>query len=222
MAGSRSNAAKAGAGRAAIAFLFAPGAGAPSSSDWMQAMARRLESMGRVECFDYTYQRDGRRSPDRLPALIAAHRAAYERLRARHAGPLVFIGKSMGSRVGCHLANQLAESGPAALVCLGYPLVGQSGKMRDAVLVELGTPILFIEGTRDPLCPLDRLAEVRRRMTAPNELQVVEGGDHSLRVSARALAAQGRTQSDVDAEIVGAVGGFVDRALAPGRGQKRS
>ena len=34
-------------------------------------------------------------------------------------GPVVLIGKSMGSRIGCHLA---LEEDVAALVCLGYPL----------------------------------------------------------------------------------------------------
>jgi len=61
------------------------------------------------------------------------------------------------------------------------------------VLLELGTPILFIQGSRDALCPLDRLAAVRKSMSAPNDLHVVAGGDHSLRAAARALAAQGRT-----------------------------
>jgi predicted alpha/beta-hydrolase family hydrolase len=141
---------------------------------------------------------------------VAAHQAAYERLRAEHAGPIVLIGKSMGGRIGCHLANQLGNSGPTALVCLGYPLVAPKGAVRDAVLLELSTPILFIQGTRDPLCPPDRLVSVRKRMSAPNELHVVEGGDHSLRVPVRALATQGRTQADVDAAIVQAVREFVE------------
>ncbi len=198
---------------AQLAFLFAPGAGAASSSDWMQAFARRLREIGRVECFDYAYQREGRRSPDRLPVLLSAHKEAYDGLRAEHTGPIAFIGKSMGGRIGCHLANELGKNGPTALVCLGYPLVAPKGAVRDAVLLELRTPILFIQGTRDALCPLDRLAEVRKRMTAPNELLIVDGGDHSLRVGARALATQGRTEADVDEEIVRVVREFVGRTF---------
>ncbi len=199
--------------RAQLAFLFAPGAGAPSSSEWMQAFARRLGEMGRVECFDYPYQLEGRRSPDRLATLVAAHQAAYEHLRAEHAGTIVLIGKSMGGRIGCHLATLIGKGGPAALVCLGYPLVAPKGAVRDAVLLELGAPILFVQGTRDALCPLERLAAVRKRMSAPNELHVVEGGDHSLRVGARALATQGRTQSAIDEEIVRVVGEFGARFM---------
>jgi hypothetical protein len=121
----------------------------------------------------------------------------------------VLVGKSMGGRMGCHLAVRLADK-PAALVCLGYPLVGQRGDLRDQVLIELETPVLFVQGTRDALCPLERLAAVRARMRAVNELYVVEGGDHSLAVGKRDLAARGTTQADVDAAVTRAIAAFLD------------
>src|ERR1051325_9407802 len=87
-------------------FLFAHGAGAPSSSAWMVAWRDRLATLGDVVTFDYPYMRAGRKAPDKLPALIAAHRAvlAEARARARANDPLFLIGKSMGGRVGCHVA----------------------------------------------------------------------------------------------------------------------
>jgi predicted alpha/beta-hydrolase family hydrolase len=186
--------------------LLAPGAGAPSTSAWMAAWARRLAALGEVVRFDYPYMRSGRRSPDRLPVLIEAHRAALAEARGRHPGPAVLVGKSMGGRVGCHLA--LTEP-VDALVCLGYPLRSPRGELRDEVLVALRTPILFVQGSRDALCPLAALEEVRARMSAPTALHVVEGGNHSLEVGARALAAQGEQQEDVDARVLGAVSAFV-------------
>jgi len=188
--------------------LFAPGAGAPSASAWMQAQKRRLETLGRVETFDYPYMLEGRKAPDRTPALIAAHAAALERASVGHAGPRVLVGKSMGGRIGCHLAVELANK-PAALVCLGYPLVGQRGDVRDAVLLELETPVLFVQGSRDPLCPLERLEAVRKRMRATSSLHVVEGGDHSLTIRKRELAARGLTQESVDAAITQAIADFL-------------
>jgi len=162
--------------------LFAHGAGAPSSSAWMRRWARRLETLGTVETFDYPYMSQGKRRPDPQAALIEAHRAALSAARTRHpALPIVLIGKSMGGRIGCHVA---VIEHVDAIVCLGYPLrgAGKNAKLRDQVLLELRTPILFVQGTRDALCPLDLLAEVRAKMRAPNELHVVEGGDHSLEV----------------------------------------
>ena len=41
----------------------------------MQRWKARLQEIGEVETFDYPYMREGRKRPDRLPQLIAAHRA---------------------------------------------------------------------------------------------------------------------------------------------------
>ena len=189
-------------------FLFAPGAGAPSTHPWMQKWKGYLESIGEVALFDYDYMREGRKRPDPPPQLIAAHRSALAEIRKKSSGPIFLIGKSMGGRIGCHVA---LEEEVAGLICLGYPLCGGGDrtKLRDKVLRELQTPILFIQGTRDPLCPLDLLEEVRSQMKAPNSLQPVEDGDHSLRLTKRGLQAAGETQDDVDQRILAAINEFV-------------
>jgi predicted alpha/beta-hydrolase family hydrolase len=191
-----------------IAFLLAPGAGAPSTHPRMQAFARLLESIGSVHPFDYAYALDGRKSPDRLPKLIETHRAALVALRREHDGPIILVGKSMGGRVGCHVA--LLER-VAAVICLGYPLCGggDPAKLRDEVLLSLSTPALFVQGSRDRLCPLDLLEGVRRKMSTPNDLHVVEGGDHSLMVSKTELKARGIDQEHVDHAIGEAIAAFV-------------
>ena len=189
--------------------LFATGAGAPSSHPWMQDWKRRLSEIGEVETFDYDYMRAGRKRPDPLPQLIAAHRAALEEAREKHQPDSTFlIGKSMGGRIGCHVSLEEKVDG---LVCLGYPLcaMGDRTKVRDEVLRALTTPILFVQGTRDPLCPLDLLERVRADMKAPNFLHVVEGGDHSLRVPKRQLKAAGETQEDFDQRILKSIADFV-------------
>jgi predicted alpha/beta-hydrolase family hydrolase len=189
--------------------LFAPGAGAPSSHPWMQTWKRRLSEIGEVETFDYDYMRAGRKRPDPLPQLIAAHRAALEAAREKRQPDTTFlIGKSMGGRIGCHVSLEEEVDG---LVCLGYPLcaMGDRTKLRDEVLRALTAPILFVQGTRDPLCPLHLLERVRADMKTPNFLHVVEGGDHSLRVPKRQLKAAGETQEEVDQRILQAISKFV-------------
>ena len=190
-------------------FLFAPGAGAPSTHSWMQKWKERLEYIGEVTLFDYDYMREGRKRPDPAPLLIAAHRHALVQLREKTSGQIILIGKSMGGRIGCHVS---LEEEVAALICLGYPLcaMGDRTKLRDQVLRDLRTPVLFVEGTRDPLCPLDLLGEVRKQMTARNKLHLVEGGDHSLRLTKRELQATGETQDDVDQRILAAISKFVN------------
>ena len=190
------------------AFLLAPGAGAPSSHPRMQAFARLLDNLGSVHPFDYPYMVEGRKSPDRLPRLIEAHGAALHALQQKHAGPIILVGKSMGGRVGCHVA--LAEK-VEAVICLGYPLCGGGdvSKLRDQALLELTTRALLVQGTRDPLCPLGLLENVRSRMSTPTSIYIVEGGDHSLLVSKMELKAQGIAQETVDLGILGAIEDFV-------------
>jgi uncharacterized protein len=175
----------------------------------MQNWKRRLSEIGKVETFDYDYMRAGRKRPDPLPQLIAAHRAALQAAREKYQSDSTFlIGKSMGGRIGCHMSLEEKVDG---LICLGYPLcaMGDRTKLRDEVLRALTTPILFVQGTRDALCPLDLLEEVRAEMKAPNFLHVVEGGDHSLRVPKRQLQAMSQTQEDVDQRIFQAIADFV-------------
>jgi len=191
--------------------LFAPGAGAPSSHPWMQDWKRRLSEIGEVENFDYDYMRAGRKRPDRLLQLIAAHRKALEAAREKHQPDSIFlIGKSMGGRIGCHVSLEEKVDG---LVCLGYPLcaMGDRTKLRDEVLRALTTPILFVQGTRDALCPLELLEQVRTEMKTENLLHIVEGGDHSLRVPKRQLQATAKTQPEIDQRILSAIAGFVDQ-----------
>ena len=191
-------------------FLFAPGAGAPSSHPWMQRWKERLSILGDVVTLDYSYMQQRQRRPDPLPQLIATHREALAEARRVHTGPAILIGKSMGGRIGCHVA---LEENVAGVVCLGYPLcgMGDRAKLRDKVLRALATPILFVQGTRDSLCPLDLLESVRAEMKAPNFLHVVEGGDHSLLVTKRQLTASGETQDHAEHRIVETIAQFVTR-----------
>lgn len=198
----------------ALAFLLAHGAGASSASGWMQRFAALLGALGRVQAFDYPYMRAAaggrpRKAPDKLEALVAAHRQELDTLRGSlpPADKVVLAGKSMGGRVGCHLALETSVDG---LVCFGYPLRGQNGKLRDQVLLELRTPVLFVQGTRDSLCALPELELVRKRMTAPSELFVVDSGDHSLEATKTSLKRSGTTQADVEQAILSAVRSFCE------------
>jgi predicted alpha/beta-hydrolase family hydrolase len=177
----------------------------------MQKWKERLSSVGDVATFDYDYMREGRRRPDPLPTLIAAHQAALQHARQTSDQPVFLIGKSMGGRIGCHVSLKESVNG---LICLGYPLCGGGDpqKLRDKVLRDLRTPVLFVQGTRDTLCPLDLLENVRVDMTAENFLHVVEGGDHSLIVTKTQLKAANENQAEVDERVLAAIEKFVQRS----------
>jgi len=188
-------------------FLFAHGAGAPSSSPWMRRWADHLSEIGEVVTFDYPYMKARRKMPDRMATLIDAHRAALADVRDQADGAPVFLaGKSLGSRVGCHLSLEERVDG---LVCFGYPLVsGSSGALRDEVLVALRTPILFVQGTHDTLCPLPKLEDVRARMTAPHWLYPVQDANHSIELPS--VKRTPRLQEDIELSALDAVRRFVE------------
>jgi predicted alpha/beta-hydrolase family hydrolase len=184
----------------------------------MQGWKRRLATLGQPVLFDYPYMAEGRKRPDRQPILEAAHRAAILRaIGKRRTTELVLIGKSMGSRIGCHVADERV----LCLVCFGYPLRGQTGKIRDEVLLGVRRPILFLCGTRDPLCPLPLLMKVRKKMQARNELYVVDEGDHSLAVTKNWLKQRGETQDDVDRRMLERIDDFVQSSRREVRSAQR-
>lgn len=68
---------------------------------------------------------------------------------------------------------------------------------------------LLRQGSKDSMCPLDSLADVRGRMSADNDLYVVEGGDHGLSVGVKALAAQELTKEEAETAALEAIASFV-------------
>jgi len=188
--------------------LLAHGAGAGQSHPVMQGWAQRLQSVGTVVPFEYDYMARGKRAPQRLPKLLETHRQHLESVRAQHGDPVVLIGKSMGGRVGCHLAVDQPQA-VSCVVCLGYPLRTPKGKVRDQVLRDLRVPILFVQGTRDRMCPLDLLDQVRQHMAAPSAVHIVDDGDHSLIVAKRTLKKTATTHDDHDRAALQAIQAFV-------------
>ena len=175
----------------------------------MRRWTNHLAGLGRVVPFDYPYVLAGRKSPDRLPELIAAHQQALAQASRRSDDVKVLIGKSMGSRVGCHVAAD--EPDILALVCLGYPLRGSSGVIRDEALLALQSPILFVQGSHDVLCPLGDLERVRKKMSAESSVYVVDGGNHSLEVGQRQLREDRMTQAEVESRALEAIRVFLKR-----------
>jgi predicted alpha/beta-hydrolase family hydrolase len=164
--------------------LLAHGAGNDLNSSFMAHFAVGLADAGIHVCrFNFLYTERGRRTPDRTAVLEETYRAALESARAARPGARLFIGgKSMGGRIASHLA---AAGEPVdGLVFLGYPLhpPGKPEKRRAAHLGDIKVPMLFVEGTRDPFCPLETLEKVRADLVAETTVAVIDDGDHSLKV----------------------------------------
>lgn len=193
-----------------VGVLLAHGAGAGQDHPWMTTVAEGLAEEGLfVLTFNYRYTENGRKSPDRLPVLLDAHRAAAGALSAR-CESVVLAGKSMGGRVGSHLAGD--EGWPAAgLVYYGYPLVaiGKSEPRPTDHLERIQAPQLFFSGTRDRLGPTDLIEKTAESLPSASVI-VVDDGDHSFKVP----KGTGKTTDEVLAEIVATTADWIKRSVA--------
>ena len=164
--------------------VLAHGAGAGLDSDFMEFFAHELAGPGRaVARFNFVYMEQGRKTPGAPRVSEETFVEVLAHLRSKLSPAQVFIGgKSYGGRMASHIAAQGTKVD--GLVFLGYPLhaPGRPDNIRDAHLHDISERMLFVEGTRDPFCPLDTLRKVLAKLPAPTELLVVDDGDHSLRV----------------------------------------
>ena len=182
------------AGDSGTGVLLAHGAGLGQDHGWIVHVRDGLAGAGYpVLTFDYPYMEAGRKAPNPPRILLSCHRAALQALRSR-VGRVVLAGKSMGGRMGSHLAADGEEV--AGLVFYGYPLVavGKTAARDVSHLAGVGAPMLFVQGTRDRLAPLDLIRPVVAELGAA--LHVIDDGDHSFRTRA------GREPGEVLDEVV--------------------
>ncbi|XP_044485009.1 KAT8 regulatory NSL complex subunit 3 isoform X2 [Mangifera indica] len=196
--------------------VFAHGAGAPSSSDWMikwKDMLGKALNAVEVVTFDYPYISGGKRkAPPKAEKLVEFHADFVKKTVAKFPGhPLILAGKSMGS--SCMVAGE-EDIDAFAVVCLGYPLKGMNGVMRDKTLLQLTVPVMFVQGSKDGLCPLEKLEVVRKKMKSTNELHVIDGGDHSFKIGKKHLQTMASTQDEVEDLAVQAIASFISVCLA--------
>ena len=173
-----------GAGEGSLGILLAHGAGAGQRHPFMSGLRSLLAGAGvPTLTFDYGYMEAGRKAPDRLNRLIECHRAVYERMSERF-DRVVVAGKSMGGRVGSHMAAEMGDV--ERIIFLGYPLVpiGKSEPRSTDHLEQLGNPMLFIQGERDALAPLSLIGDLVSRLPDAR-LETIPQGDHSFRVPKR-------------------------------------
>ena len=181
--------------RAGITFVLAHGAGAGQMSPFLVRFATGFAARGiDAVTFNFAYMERRRRVPDPNANLEHCYRAAIRTVRdhaALRENLLTIGGKSMGGRIASQVVAAGVE-GISALVFLGYPLhpPGKPNQLRDRHLTKIGTPMLFVQGSRDAFGTPDELRPILERISGPAELQAIEGADHSFKVPKRSGHAQ--------------------------------
>jgi predicted alpha/beta-hydrolase family hydrolase len=171
-----------GEGGAEDVIVLAHGAGAGLDGDFLTTVATGLARHGAFVCrFNFPYAERGRKAPDRQPVLESTWSNVLDHIPA--AGKRLIVGgKSMGGRIASHVV----ASGTSCdgLLLLGYPLhpPGRPERLRIEHLPSISAPMLFVAGTRDPLCPRATLEETVARLGGSVDVAFIEDGDHSFRV----------------------------------------
>ena len=186
-----------------LALVIAHGAGNDMHNPFISYLHTHIAESG-VLCvkFNFPYKEEGRRAPDSAQKLMQTWRAVIKELNSgAEASPArVFLsGKSLGGRMASMVVAE--DSSADGLIFFGYPLhpPNQTNKLRVSHFENIICPMLFIEGTRDPLCDLDLLRQkVIDRYPNLATLHIIEGGDHSFRV----LKKLNRTENSVWHEMV--------------------
>lgn len=171
----------------------------------MTAAAAALVAAGfRVARFEFGYMAarrttGQRKPPPRAETLKDEYLAAVATLAGD--SRLIIGGKSMGGRVASMIADPLhAERAIVGLLCLGYPFhpPDKPESLRTAHLLDLQTPTLICQGTRDPFGSRDEVAGYG--LSKNIELLWLEDGDHDLKprkkISGHSAAEHLQTMAD--------------------------
>ncbi|HSK24666.1 MAG TPA: alpha/beta family hydrolase [Egicoccus sp.] len=181
--------------------LLTHGAGGDLDGDSLVALAEVLAGLGSVVVrANLPYREEGRRAAPRAESSVAPFvslwRSADRLLRDEGlAAPdtsWLLAGKSYGGRVASLAVADEPADGPtpavAGLLFYGYPLhpPGKPEKLRVAHWPRIGVPCLFLQGDRDTFSTGDLLERHLTKLPRRATLEMVRGGDHSLRVTGKA------------------------------------
>lgn len=200
--------------RPAACLVLAHGAGAGMRHRFLAGIAEGLAQHGVATLrFDFPYMQQGSKRPDAPKVAHAAIRAAVAEAARRLPGvPLFAGGKSFGGRMTSQAQAIEPLRDVRGIVFLGFPLHAprQPATQRAAHLAQVKLPILFLQGTRDPLADLGLIRDVAAGLGERATLHVVDGGDHSFEV----LVRSGRTDEEVVQELVATMAGWMGARAA--------
>jgi dienelactone hydrolase len=97
-------------------------------------------------------------------------------------------GRSMGARAAVIAASH-PDANVEAVILASFPMVGaQKGDSREQILLDLpeGIDVLFISGSNDSMCSMERLQRVVKKMKARSWIVEVQGADHGMSIKSKA------------------------------------
>jgi predicted alpha/beta-hydrolase family hydrolase len=98
----------------------------------------------------------------------------------------------MGARVAAEIASTLDQKNKSFIIgvlCLSYPLhpPQKTTEQRLSSILPLRIPVLFLSGTKDPMCHQELMENTLKRLNCDWTIHWVQGGDHSLLLKGKDL-----------------------------------
>ena len=199
---------------ARLLYVLAHGAGAGMRHPFLEAISQRLAEQGIATLrYQFRYMEQRSRRPDPPAVAAATVRAAVaEAARLAPGLPLVAGGKSFGGRMTSQAQAESPLPSVRGLVFFGFPLhpAGRASDERALHLSDVHIPMLFVQGTRDPLADPSLLGPLVERLGPQATLKLVADGDHSFHVR----ASSGRTDAEARVEILDRFVTWIDEVTA--------
>ncbi|HEY7145319.1 MAG TPA: alpha/beta family hydrolase [Streptosporangiaceae bacterium] len=158
--------------------------GGPASPDVLAARDAAVPLGGVVALVTQPYRVRGARAPGSPARQDAAWLEVMAALRDRFPRiPLVQGGRSNGARLACRTAQ---PAGARAVLALAFPLhpPGRPERSRADELRAAGTPVLVINGDRDPFGVPDA-ADADRVVVLPGERHALSGNTSAVTAAVR-------------------------------------
>ncbi|MDN3563414.1 alpha/beta hydrolase [Paeniroseomonas aquatica] len=201
--------------RATACCVLAHGAGAGMTHPFLSAVADGLADRGVATLrYQFPFMERGSKRPDKAALAQAAVRAAVAQAGRRLPALPVFAGgKSFGGRMTSQAQAEAPLPKVRGLVFLGFPLhpAKKPSDTRARHLVQVGIPMLFLQGSRDALAALPLVESLVGQLGTRATLVTIDGGDHGFHVPKRS----GRTDAAVLATMLDALTGWMAITVRP-------
>lgn len=191
------------------------GAGLDMRSPLLASLSAELEKRKVATLrFNFPFAEAGRAKPDPLPIMTETVRSAVRLAAERRRGvPLVLAGQSLAGLV---VVRAFEDEPPAVsgVVMIGYPLhqAGQPSGRNAKGLSDIPGPLLFVQGTHDPLADIRLMRGLADQLGARATLRAIRGANH------RFEPAPGREEDAqrLIEQVAGAIADFATALPAPG------
>jgi predicted alpha/beta-hydrolase family hydrolase len=183
---------------AKLLLVLGHGSGSHMRHALVESLANALADAG-VATFRYNYpysEKGGGGLNSQKVLLSTVRNAVFAAAAAAPKLSLFAGGHSMSGRMTSMAQGEEPLPGVKGIVFFAFPTSGKA-EQRTEHFADVKLPLLFFQGTRDKLTPLDSIEPAVKKLKKQATLHIVDTADHSFKVLKRC----GKTEEEVKEEM---------------------